>query len=103
MQIEPSLEILRWGLVQIPIMLYNYAAELDLDAEDLGLLGGILFVYNRSKPLNGTGVEVGQVMQVCPVISKNRLSRKLGKWEKAGLIRLEGSSKTDFASSKIYL
>ncbi len=103
MQIEPSLEILRWGLVQIPIMLYSYAAELDLDAEDLGIIGGILFVYNRSKPMTGTGVEVGQVLQVCPVISKNRLSRKLGKWEKAGLIRLEGSPKSDFASRKIYL
>ena len=90
MQMEPSLEIMRWGLVQIPIMLYNYAAELDLDAEDLGIIGGILFVYTRSKPLSGNGVEVGQVLQVCPVISKNRLSRKLGKWEKAGLIRLEG-------------
>ena len=103
MQIEPSLEILRWGLVQIPIMLYNYAAELDLDAEDLGIIGGILFVYNRSKPMTGTGVEVGQVLQVCPVISKNRLSRTLGKWEKPGLIRLEGSPKSDFASRKIYL
>ena len=82
MQIEPSLEILRWGLVQIPIMLYNYAAELDLDAEDLGLLGGILFVYNRSKPLNGTGVEVGQVMQVCPVISKTACPENLGNGKK---------------------
>jgi len=84
-------------------MLYNYAAELDLDAEDLGIIGGILFVYTRSKPLSGNGVEVGQVLQVCPVISKNRLSRKLGKREKEGLIRLEGSPKSGFASRKIFL
>lgn len=103
MQFEPSLEILRWGLVQIPVMLYTYAAELDLDAEDLGILGTIIFAHNKSKPLTNFGVEVGQVMQVCSVISKNRLSRKLGKWKKAGLIELEGSSNVEFASRKIYL
>lgn len=103
MQFEPSLEILRWGHVQIPVMLYTYAAELDLDAEDLGILGSILYAYCKSKPLTGFGIEVGQVMQVCPVVSKNRLSRKLGKWEKAGLISLEGSPNAEFASRRIYL
>ncbi len=103
MQFEPSLEIMRWGQVQIPAMLYTYAAELDLDAEDLGILGGILYAYFKLKPLTNSGVEVGQVMQVCPVVSKNRLSRKLGKWEKAGLIALEGSSSLEFAARRIYL
>ena len=103
MKFEPSLEILRCGQVQIPVMLYTYAAELDLDVEDLGIFGSIIYAHNKSKPLTSSGVEVGQVMQVCPVISKNRLSRKLGKWKKAGLIGLEGSSNTDFASRRIYL
>jgi len=103
MQYEPGLEILRWGLVQIPVMLFTYAAELELDVEDLGILGVILCAYNKVKPLSGVGVEVGQVMQLCPILSKNRLSRKLSKWEKSGLIGVEGSPHAEFSARKIYL
>lgn len=102
MQFEPILEILRWGMVQIPAVLYAYSAELDLDIEDIGMLGMILFAHQKTKPLSSTGVELAQVMQVCPTVSKNRLARRLGKWEKTGLIIIEGSS-MEFAARKVCL
>lgn len=101
---EPFLELLRWGFVQIPAMLYAYAVELDLDIEDLGIFGAVFYAFTlRSKPLFMTGVEVGQVMQVCPFLSKGRLARRLAKWEKLGLIRIEASSHTEFAARRLHL
>lgn len=103
-EFEPGLEIQRWGYVQIPFILYNYAPELDLDAEDLGILGAVFYAYNSiSKPLFKTGVEVGQIMQACPVMTKSRLARRLAKWEKDGLILVEGSSHVEFTSRKVCL
>ncbi|MGE5422971.1 MAG: DnaD domain protein [Ignavibacteriales bacterium] len=104
MEFEPALEIQRWGYVQTPFILYNYASEFDLDAEDLGILGALFYAYNSvCKPLYKTGVEVGQIMQACPVVSKSRLARRLAKWEKAGLIEIEGSSHIEFTSRKVCL
>jgi DnaD/phage-associated family protein len=102
--LEPFLEISRWGYIQLPVMLYCYATELDMDLEDMGILGAVFYAYqNRSKPLYKTGVEVGQVMQVCPALSKVRLARRLSKWEKQGLIRIEGAGNLEFTARKLYL
>lgn len=102
MQFEPILEILRWGIVHIPAVLYTYSAELDLDIEDIGMLGMLLFAYQKTKPLSSPGVDLAQVMQVCPAVSKNRLARRLGKWEKAGLIKIEGQG-MEFAARRVCL
>ncbi len=103
MQFEPIIEIFRWGMVQIPAMIYTYAAELDLDAEDIGILGMVLFAHQRSLPYSPQGVEISQIMKVCPSLTKNRLSRRLSKWEKAGLITIEGNGHTDFVSRKLLI
>ncbi|MGE5415570.1 MAG: DnaD domain protein [Acidobacteriota bacterium] len=101
---EPGLELFRWGFVQTPAILYCYATELDLDMEDLGLFGAVFYAFaSRSKPLYRTGVEIGQIMQVCPIITKQRLARKITKWEKAGLVAIEGSNQVEFSSRKMYI
>ena len=46
------MEVLRWGLVQIPAAVYHYASELDLEPEDLGVLGAAFYSYtHRCQPL----------------------------------------------------
>jgi len=102
MQFEPILEVLRWGMAHIPAVLYTYSAELDLDIEDIGMLGMVLFAHQKTKPLSSPGVELAQVMRVCPAVSKNRLARRLGKWEKAGLIKIEDQG-MEFAARRVCL
>lgn len=83
----------------VPAMLYEYAPQLDLDMEDLGLLGAIFYAYTcRSKPLFATGIEMGQVLQACPAITKTKLARRIAKWEQAGLVVVEGSAHAEFTA-----
>ncbi|MGE5398530.1 MAG: DnaD domain protein [Chitinophagales bacterium] len=102
--LEATLEFYRWGFVQVPGILYHYSVELELEPEDLGILGAIFFVYwNKSKPLFRTGVEIGQIMQVCPNLSKNRLSRRLNRLEQRGIIAIESGPGLEFAARNVSL
>ncbi len=88
-----SLEVIRWGYANIPGALFHYGQELDLEIEDIGVLAAILYTFERTRPLFQTGVSLGQVLQVCPLANKAKLSRRLNRLEKIGLITLESKSK----------
>lgn len=104
MNYQPGLELLRWGIVQIPAVLYFYAQELNLDIEDLGLLGAVFYAFtNRSKPLYRTGLEIGQIIQVCPGVTRQRLSKRINKWVKTGLVYIDTQENVEFSARKIYL
>jgi len=88
-----SLEIIRWGYANIPGALFHYGQELDLEIEDIGVLAAVLYTFERTRPLFQTGVSLGQVLQVCPLANKTKLSRRLNRLEKMGLITLESKSR----------
>ncbi|MDD3852286.1 MAG: DnaD domain protein [Syntrophomonadaceae bacterium] len=88
-----SLEIIRWGYANIPGALFHYGQELDLEIEDIGVLAAVLYTFERTRPLFQTGVSLGQVLQVCPLANKSKLSRRLNRLEKIGLIVLESKSR----------
>ena len=88
-----SLEIIRWGYANVPGALFHYGQELDLEIEDIGVLAAVLYTFERTRPLFQTGVSLGQVLQVCPLANKTKLSRRLNRLEKMGLITLESKSR----------
>lgn len=96
-----SVETLRWGTVSIPGVLFNYAKELDLDMEDIGIIATILYALERSKPLYQTGIKVGQVLQACSSLSKQKLSRSLTRLSKMGIIKV--NDKRPFTERDIYI
>lgn len=96
-----SVEALRWGTVAIPGVLFNYAKELDLDMEDIGIIATILYAFERSKPLYQTGIKVGQVLLACSSLSKQKLSRRLNRLNKMGIIKL--SDTKPFTQADIYI
>ncbi|NSW83395.1 MAG: DnaD domain protein [Syntrophothermus sp.] len=102
---DATMELLRWGFVQIPAALYYYAGELDLDAEDIGILGAFLYTYCcRSKPLWQRGLEIGQVMQCYPSLSKSKLAWRLSKWVRLGLVEVEESTLGgEFRTRRVFL
>lgn len=91
-QYAASVEILRWGQASVPAALFCYGNELDLTIEDIGVLSAIFYTYEKSKPLFKTGVNIGQVLQYCPLITKQKLSRTVNRLQKSSLIQLEGAS-----------
>ncbi len=95
-------EALRWGYVNIPGVLFAYAKEMDLDMEDIGIMATILYAFETTKPLYQTGVQVGQVLQACPALSRQKLSRKLIRLSDLNLIKLENGS-TSFPDKEISL
>ncbi|MEN6349853.1 MAG: DnaD domain protein [Syntrophomonas sp.] len=97
-----ALELFRWGYVNIPAVLFNYAKELDLEMDDLGMLAAIFYTFERSKPLYQTGIRVGQILQACSSLSKTKMSRKLSRLQKLELIAVEGQSK-NFVDRDIFL
>lgn len=96
------LEISRWGYVNLPGILFEYSKELDIDIEDIGILGAIFYAYQRSKPLYQTGIEMGKILQCCPCLSRQKLSRKLGKMEKLGIIKVQEAG-ANAASKQVHL
>lgn len=96
------LEISRWGYVNLPGILFEYSKELDIDIEDIGILGAVFYAYQQSKPLYLTGVETGKILQSCPCLSRQKLSRKLGKMEKMGIIRMIGNG-SGTANKQVHL
>ncbi|HWP97925.1 MAG TPA: DnaD domain protein [Syntrophomonadaceae bacterium] len=86
------LELCRWGYANVPGIILHYSKELDIEVEDIGILTAIFYTFERSKPLFQLGVEVGQVIQACPALSKNKLSRRLAHLTRLEIIGLTGSS-----------
>lgn len=86
------LEMTRWGYVNLPGVIFEYSKELDLDIEDIGILTAMFFSYQHSKPLYHTGIEAGKILQLCPCLTKQKLSRKLAHLEKLGVIRATTST-----------
>ena len=94
-------EALRFGHASIPGILFYYAKELDLDMEDIGIIASIFYAFQRSKPLYQTGLRVGQVLQACPALSKQKLSRKLTRLDKMQLLQV--STNKSFMEKEIFL
>ncbi|MDH7498352.1 MAG: DnaD domain protein [Syntrophomonadaceae bacterium] len=92
---DALLEVLRLGLVQMPAALYQFAAELQLDAEDLGLLGAVFCAYARSQALTRKGVEVRDILECYPALSRRRLTNRLARWEAQGLVAVERAGTPD--------
>lgn len=89
--IAASVEMLRWGQASIPAVLFCYGRELDLTMEDIGVYAAIFYTYEKSKPLFQSGVSVGQILQMCPLISKQKLARSINRLEKLSLLSLHGN------------
>lgn len=98
-----ALEIFRWGYANVPGSIFYYARELDLDMEDIGIISAIFYTFEaKSKPLFQTGINTGQVLQCCPILTKNKLSRKLTKLTKNGIIKVVDNSSRTFADKTIF-
>jgi hypothetical protein len=67
------LEMMRWGYCNVPGALFYYGPELELEIEDIGIISAIFYAYSRSKPLYQFGIEAGQVLQNCPLLTKQKL------------------------------
>lgn len=96
------MEMHRWSFACLPGVVFNYAQELDLDLEDIGLLTALFYTLEQSRPLYCNGITAGQVMQVCPILSKQKLSRRLNQLEQLGIIRIDKSIRI-FTDRVIYL
>lgn len=96
------LEIMRWGSSNVPGALFYYGQELDLNMEDIGVLAAIFYTLERTKPLFQTGVSAGQVLQLCPIMTKQKLSRRISRLKKLEIISVEDKP-GGFASKNISL
>ncbi len=96
-----SVEALRWGTACIPGVLFHYAKELDLDLDDIGIMAAIFYALQSSKPLYQTGIKVGQILQVCPSVSKQKLSRRLNRLNKMQILRIKDSR--NFVERKVFI
>lgn len=97
-----SLEIHRWGYANVPGIIFYYSKELDLELEDIGIIATIIYSFQSTKPLYETGIEAGQILQACPSLTKHKLSRRLNRLAKLGIIRINEGNKT-FADKEIYI
>lgn len=98
-----SLELMRFGYASIPGALFNYAQELDLDMDDIGVLATIFYTYQlKSKILFETGIQVGQILQSCPVLTKQKFSKKILKLSKQNIIEIHESNSRNLAEKIIY-
>lgn len=95
------MEIFRWGYANVPGILFHYAKEIDLEMDDIGTLAAIFYSFERSKPLHQTGLKMGQVLQCCPSLSKQKLSRKIKKFRNMEIIEVNDSK--SFVETKIFL
>ena len=97
-----SFEILRWGYANIPGAILYYSKDLEIDAEDLGIVCAIFYAYEQSRPLMESGVQVNEVLRYCSALSNNKLSRRLNRMRDKGLIELEDNRGRNFAERVIY-
>lgn len=87
------LEMMRWGNINVPGVIFEYSKELDINTDDIGILTAIIYAYQQSKPLYHTGVEVGKILQVCPCLSRQKLARRLSRLHKLEIIEFAPPSK----------
>jgi hypothetical protein len=85
------LELFRWGFANVPGIILHYSKELDIDIEDIGVITAIFYTFEKTKPLFQIGVQVGQVLQVCPALTKNKLSKRLAHLARLEIIAIEGA------------
>lgn len=102
-QVYASLEVFRWGFAHLPGAVFYYAKELDLDTEDIGIISALFYAYENAKPLFQSGVRAGQVLQACSILNAQKLSRKLPRLVKQGLIAIEDGDTKNFTDKIIYL
>lgn len=86
------LELFRWGFANVPGIILHYSKELDIDIEDIGVITAIFYTFEKTKPLFQIGVQVGQVLQVCPALTKNKLSKRLAHLARLEIIAIEGAN-----------
>lgn len=98
-----SLELFRWGYAHLPGAVFFYAKELDLDMEDIGILSAIFYAYENTKPLYQSGVQTGQILLRCSSLTTNKLSRKLQKLAKQGLIEFKEGPHKAFTEKMVWL
>jgi len=102
-QVYASLEIFRWGFAHLPGAVFYYAKELELDMEDIGIISALFYAYENAKTLFQSGVRAGQVLQACSTLNAQKLSRKLARLVKQGLIEIEDGDTKNFTDKIIYL
>ncbi len=95
------LEIFRWGFVSLPAIIFAYAKELDLELEDISIIAALLYTMERTKPLYQNGVKIGQVLQFCPSLGKIKLSRRLNRLQKLGIVALRDNQ--SLADREVFL
>lgn len=98
-----SLELFRWGYAHLPGAVFFYAKELDLDMEDIGILSAIFYAYENTKPLFQSGVQTGQVLLRCSSLTASKLSRRLQKLARQGLVEIRDGNSKNFAEKMIWL
>ncbi len=98
-----SLELFRWGYAHLPGAVFFYAKELDLDMEDIGILSAIFYAYENTKPLYQSGVQTGQILLRSSNLTTNKLSRKLQKLAKQGLIEIKDGPHKNFTEKMVWL
>lgn len=99
-----ALEIFRWGYAHVPGSIFYYARELELDMEDIGIVSAIFYTFEaKSKPLFQTGINVGQILQCCPSLTKNKLSRNISKLAKANVVDIVDGNSKNFTDKMIFL
>ncbi|MEQ8201773.1 MAG: DnaD domain protein [Syntrophomonadaceae bacterium] len=102
-QMTASLELFRWGYAHLPGAVFFYAKELDLDMEDIGILTAIFYAYENTKPLFQSGVQTGQVLLRCSSLTTSKLSRRLQKLTKQGLLEVHEGATKSFTDKMIWL
>jgi len=90
-------EVFRGGFAQVPAVIYSYAGELGLDAEDMGILGAVfLALSQRHHNPQVDQVTLGQVAESYPALTKSKLLRRIARWEALDIIMVEPSGDKDW-------
>lgn len=96
------MEMYRWSFACLPGAVFNYAKELDLDIEDIGIFTALFYTLEKSRPLYDRGITPGQVLQTCPLLSTQKLSRRLNRLQQLGVIEIDQNNRS-FTERIIYL
>ena len=96
------MEMHRFSFACLPGVVFNYAKELDLDIEDIGIFTALFYTLEQSRPLYNRGITPGQVLQTCPLLSTQKLSRKLNRLKQLGVIDIDENERS-FTERTIYL
>jgi len=97
-----GIEAFRYSFACIPGIIFNYAREMDLTIEDIGVLAVLFYTLEQTRSIYHKGISIGQVLQICPFISKQKISRRLNHLEQIGIISLDKNNGS-FADRIIHL